>query len=308
MKILVTGASGFLGSYVVPALWVRGHEITSLDIRRAPGSPAAEELICDLTDPVAVADAMAGRSFHAVLHLAVPPRNASAEVLRAVNIQGTRNLLSELGGRAGRVVLASSSAAYGRVPPEQFPVREDTPSGFTSPYGASFVEREEAAMLTTSASRTDLLILRVFNLVGPGQDPDSLVPEVARKLALAGTGTYPGPLVTSPPSWKRDYVDIRDASLAFAEAVTAKADGMSVVNICSGISVSGEDIIRGLARCSGASEPRFHEPSAGGALDIDDLPGDPSLAHAVLGWKPAIPLSKSLDDVCAEWRKRILEE
>jgi len=307
MKILVTGASGFLGSYVVPALWVRAHEVTALDIRKAPGSPAAEELVCDLTRPEEVSATLAGRSFDAVMHLAVPPREAPPGILTAVNIQATRSLLMELSGRAGRVVLASSSAAYGRVSPSQFPVSEDTPTGFTGPYGRSFTEREEAAKLATSITRSPLFILRVFNLIGPGQDPDSLVPDVARKLALAETGEYPGPLVTSPIAWRRDYIDVRDAALAFVEALTAAQQGMGVVNICSGRSVSGEEAIRALAAAFGAPPPRLPQPEPGDSLDIDDLPGDPSAALRLLSWKPAIPFEQTLTDLADEWRKRIRE-
>jgi GDP-4-dehydro-6-deoxy-D-mannose reductase len=307
MKVLVTGASGFLGSYVVPALWVRGHEITALDIRKAPESPAAEELVCDLTIPGEVAAALSGRTFDAVMHLAVPSRASSSDVLHSVNIQATRTLLMNLSGRAGKVVLASSSAAYGRVSPAQFPVREDTPSGFTGPYGRSFMEREEAAKLSTSISRTDLYILRVFNLIGPGQDPDSIVPDVARKLALAGTGEYPGPLVTSPISWRRDYIDARDAALAFVEALAATHSGITVVNICSGRSFSGEEVIRALAGTFGAPEPKLPHPEQAESLDIDDLPGDPSAALRLLGWKPAISFERTLADVAEEWRNRVRE-
>ena len=309
MKVLVTGASGFLGSYVVPALWVRGHEITALDIRKAPESPAAEELVCDLTRPEEVSGALSGRSFDAVMHLAVPSRSAPSDVLRAVNIQATRTLLMELSGRAGKIVLASSSAVYGRVSPAQFPVKEDTPSGFTGPYGKSFEEREEAAKLSTSMSRTDLFILRVFNLTGPGQDPaDSIVPDVARKLALSGAGTYAGALVTSPPSWKRDYVDARDAALAFVEALGAASHGITVANVCSGRSVSGEEVIRSLSSVFGVPAPRIPSSEPSEALDIEDLPGDPSAAGRLLGWKPVIAFEQTLTDVADEWRKRVQEE
>jgi GDP-4-dehydro-6-deoxy-D-mannose reductase len=307
MRVLVTGASGFLGSYVVPALWVRGHEITALDIRKAPESPAAEELVCDLTKPEEVSAALSGKSFDAVMHLAVPSRSAGPDALRDINIGATRTLLMELSGRAGRVVLSSSSAAYGRVAPAQFPVKEDTPSGFTGSYGKSFQEREEAAKLSTSMIRTDLYILRIFNLIGPGQAPDSLVPEVARKLALAETGEYPGALATIPTSWRRDYIDVRDAALAFVEALTAASKGITLVNICSGVSVSGEEAIKALAAAYGAPEPKLPQPDQADHLDIDDLPGDPSAAMRILSWKPSIPFGTTLLDVAEEWRKRIRE-
>jgi GDP-4-dehydro-6-deoxy-D-mannose reductase len=307
MKVLVTGATGFLGSQIIPALWAGAHEVTALDIREMPDSLATEQIICDLTKPQAISEALGGKSFDATIHLAAAPAHAGRDQLHAINVNATRSLLMELSGRGGRVILASSSAVYGRVPPSMFPVKEDCPPGPIGLYGKSFSAREGTAKLSCAMSRADLFIMRVFNLVGPGQEPVMLIPEVARKLALVEAGKYKGPLAEGPLTTRRDYIDSRDAAVAFTEALSAQCRGITILNICTGTSVPGEEIVCSLAAAFGIADPVLPEPVQPGPGDIEDLPGDPSAANRLLSWKPVIPLEQSLREVAEDWRGRVAE-
>lgn len=305
MRILVTGACGFLGRHLSRALEASGFEAEGLDLPSAGGGRSAGFVPCDLTDASSTSAALRGRSFDVVIHLAAASRTATEDVAIRVAVEGTANLLSALGGDFDRFVLAGSSAVYGSVPPGAQPVRESRIPSPAGSYGTAHLARERVVLDALGDRIPGICIFRMFNLVGPGQEPVMLVPQVARKLALAEAGRPESSLVKGSLEPRRDYVDVRDAADAYVRLLSSGIHGVHFVNICSGVSTSGLDVVRALCGLFGQPAPDKGSLPVADAGAVMDLVGDCRTAFDLLGWKARTPLARSLADTAEDWRRRI---
>jgi len=213
VRLLVTGATGFLGSTLVPMLAEAGHEVRALVRGEAPGL-GCETVRGDALDPAAVRKAMQGRE--ALYHLAglVSRDPRDAHKMYELHVGGTRVVLAEA-ERAGlqRVVLASSSGTIGVSPVRRVATEEDDyPIEAVGrwPYYLSKIYEEKIAL---EAARRGLpvVILNPSLLLGPGDARLSSTQDVYRFLQ----GRIP-----AMPRGGISFVDVRDAAQAFVDALT----------------------------------------------------------------------------------------
>lgn len=243
----VTGAAGFLGRATVRALAAAGHEVRA-GVRRdgPPVDGAAETVTVDVTDPAAVARAVAG--VDAVVHLAALVRVRESfeqpEEYDRVNAGGTRTVL-EAAERAGvrSVVLASTAAVHGVVADRA--VREDDPPDPASPYARSKLAGDEAAAEVAARGRLGAVSLRTMNVAGPGDtDPTRLIPQV---LAPQPTLT-----VNGDGSARREYTHVDDVADALVRALAACRPGHWRAYLCgSGVLSSVLDVVAAAERVTG---------------------------------------------------------
>jgi UDP-glucose 4-epimerase len=289
VRVLVTGAAGYVGRAVVNRLSEAGHDVVAL-VRSTPTPPLPCEIqVGDLLNAASLVPAV--READAVCHLAAQTRvRESFECPVAyfqTNVTGTLNLLDVLAaerdrtGRASSVVLASTGAVYGV--PEQQPIREDIPPQPLNPYGASKLAAEEAVRWQAATGAIGAVILRTFNVSGAingFSDPDEtrIIP---RALAVAaGTADQLG--VNGDGTAIRDYVHVDDLARAFAAAIDACRPGNTdVYNVGSGKGASIRDVIDAVERSTGRSVsvhwgPPKPEPAV--------LLGDVTAIHTALGW------------------------
>lgn len=285
MNILVTGAAGFLGAAVLrkasPDL-----DITTLDRKPLPG----RHVLCDLTDGNALLKALSGLHFDAVIHLAGLP-SASPDELVRVNVLGTGNLIRA--ASTERFVIASSCAVYGLPRTPDGTVDEEHPTSPLSAYGMSMLSRERLL--------PEGVVLRLFNVTGPGQSAGMLVPDLCRRLAGMALGIDPGPLVTGPLHTERDYLDADDAARAFLAAARAK-DPPAVMNVGSGVCRAGTWILGVLSRAMGISPVII---SRDGPAGVPRIRADTGRAREHLGFKPEVPLSSSLEASAHHWLGKV---
>jgi nucleoside-diphosphate-sugar epimerase len=223
LNTLVTGANGFLGSWLVRALLARGHVATCLvrpgsDVTGLIGS-GYERLDGDVTDASSLARAVKGRDV--VFHLAGLRRAATREDFMRVNAEGTRNVCEAMvaTGARPRLVLVSSLGASGPSTPQRPRIEED-PLQPAEWYGESKAEAERIAF--SYAERLPVTVLRPPRIVGPG-DQENLVlfKLVARGLRLQlGGGPRPLTLV--------DVQDVADLLLLLAERDEALGEAFFV--------------------------------------------------------------------------------
>lgn len=292
MRTLVTGAEGFVGPHVARELAARGHDVVRA--ARAPGLDVA----LDVTSPEACIAAVRETTPDAVVHLAgVSSPVDDPRRTWAVNATGTVNLLEAVRREAprARVLLVSSAYVYGRVPDAEQPIRETRAPAPMNAYGASKAAAEAAAS-AYAAGGLDVVVVRPFNHVGPGQSSAFFVPALLRQVA---SGASPVEVGNLDPV--RDLLDVRDVAAAYALALEKAAAG-DLLNVASGEGISMAEVVERVRALAGAFEVR-PVGDRSRPVDIPRLVGDASRLRA-LGWRPRHPLEATLADVLAEWRGR----
>lgn len=289
MRVLVTGAGGFLGRAVVSMLAERGHDVVSL-VRTARSSDLGSHLIGDVRDADAMRRSVAG--VDAVCHLAALARVRESFTAPLdywqTNAAGTLSLLSSLVAEAGhsgpkRLVIASTAAVYGTHMDQ--PVTEDAPTVPGSPYGASKLAADQAAADVAATGLIGAVSLRAFNIAGASggvvdRDRTRLIPKALAVLA----GLEPELLVNGDGSAIRDFVHVVDMAEAFALALDACTPGTwRAYNVGSGRRVRIADVLNAAAEETGRRLATRYGPAAN---EPPILLADSTRIRRDLGWQP----------------------
>jgi GDP-4-dehydro-6-deoxy-D-mannose reductase len=293
VRVLVTGSRGFVGTWLMRHLSEVGDEAVGLDAE------------VDITDPEAIGAAIAAADPEAVCHLAaqasVGRSWSDARATFDVNTVGAMNVIEAAYGapRRPRVLLISSAEVYGKVTPEQLPLREDDPYRPASPYAVSKASAELLGLQAWLGRGLEVVRARPFNHTGPGQQPDYVVPSLARQVAEA-VRSGADHLSVGNLAARRDLTDVRDVVRAYRLLLDAGQPG-EVYNICRGESVVIEDVARRLLALAGVDLPLVVDPARVRPVDLPDLRGDPARLHAATAWVPEIGLDQTLADVLASF-------
>ncbi|MGW4534753.1 NAD-dependent epimerase/dehydratase family protein [Nocardia sp. NPDC004340] len=283
VRVLVTGANGYLGRAVVAALRAAGHEPVAMIRAACPPIPGAAELrTADLLDEPALARALHG--IDVVCHLAglTRARESLSEPLRyfRANTTATLALLEAMAAAdLARIIFASTATIYGT--PDRQPMTEDLPDAPPHPYARSKLAAELTIEAAAQSGDVAAVILRLSNLAG-GADPDPtrLIP---RALAAA-LGNSPL-AVNGDGTATRDYLRIDDAARAFTAGLDHLPNPGTVTryNIGSGRGTSILDVVATVERVTGRPVALDHRPPV---PEPPTLVMDPSKAIAEMGWKP----------------------
>ncbi len=301
MRVLVTGAAGFVGASVVRRLVADGHEVGAL-VR--PGSlrwrlDRVEPLTvieCDLSDREALGRALAGWKPQTCIHLAwyaVPGKYLDAREnldCLAVSLQ----LLEQLAAvGCGRVVMTGTCAEYDT---DQGYLRESSPTRPATLYAAA-----KLSLMMTSAIRAGQLGIgfswaRLFYLYGPYEDPRRMVPSLIRSLLERK------PFKASSGQQIRDYLHVEDVAGALCALAIAPADG--TFNVCSGEPVKVRDLMTALARLAGHADLVGFGELPDRAWEPAFICGDSSRLRAATGWGPSYELEAGLRQTLDWWASR----
>jgi GDP-4-dehydro-6-deoxy-D-mannose reductase len=266
-------------------------------------APSHSEL--DLLEPDAVRHALAAAAPDRVFHLAALASvghswNEPRRVLRD-NLEMTVNLLNAVRDEAADavVVLASSSEVYG--PPERLPVTEDAPLRPQNPYAVSKAACDLLAGQYADAHRLHVVRVRAFNQAGPGQSDEYVVGTIARQVAEAEADGGEAVVRTGNPDSARDFTDVRDTVRAYVSASSLPA---GVYNVCSGQATSIRALVEMAAQAAHVEVRHEVDAERVRSHDVPEVRGSAERLAEASGWRPEIPLERTVADAIDYWRER----
>jgi GDP-4-dehydro-6-deoxy-D-mannose reductase len=291
-RILVTGASGFVGRHLLAELEARFPDATRI---------AADT---GVTDGAAVRDMVAEARPDAVVHLAgiasVPAARADPAAAFAINLGGTLNLaralLAEVPGAL--LVHAGSADSYGASFRTGVALDETAPLAPLNAYAAkAAADLALGAMIAEDGLRAARF--RAFNHTGPGQSDAFALPAFAAQLGRIRAGRQPPIIRVGNLDAERDFLDVRDVVRAYALAI-GHADGLArdaVFNLASGEARRIGDVLDAMIAMSGLSVTTEIDPDRVRPVDIARTTGDATAAARRLGWRPEIRFTDTLRDL-----------
>lgn len=308
MRILVTGGAGFVGSHLRAALTQRLGADAGIIMTGKPGTmrDAAPLFPLDVTDAEAVADTIRRYAPTHVVHLAalssLPAADADPDLAWRINLTGTLNVARAILRHAPDCLLlhVSSGQVYGATARTAELLTEAAVLAPVNDYAATKAAAD-LALGAMAANGLRCVRLRPFNHIGPEQAGDFAVSGFARQIARIERGLQQGIIEVGNLDAERDFLDVRDVCRAYCEVI-ARADTIpagAIYNIASGIPRRIGDL---LARLLAMSAPPITVRPVAARLRPTDLPrmvGDATRAARELGWRPAIGLDDTLEDVLA---------
>jgi len=299
MRMLVTGAAGFIGSHLSRRLVAEGHQVVGLDdlsdgsLENLADVPQVRFVQADLRDEDAVRRAAQGCAviFHQGAMRSVPRSIALPERTTDVNVRGTLNVLLAAREAPAAVVFASSSSVYGDQ--LSFPLTETMAPLLRSPYAASKLAGEAYCRSWWSSFGVPTVALRYFNVYGPRQDPENEYAAVVPRFVMACLdGTRPE--VHGDGEQARDFTYIDDVVEANLLAGTApEAARGRVMNVGGGREPTTVNrVLEIIARLTNVQPQPVYTAAREG--DVRHTEADVSLAKQLIGYKARVDIEEGL--------------
>jgi len=308
MKVLVTGATGFIASHLIPKLVERGHEVYALQRQVAGryvlGGCAATDVFCDLRDYFAVRKTIAELQADAVVQLGALTAVAYSydhpqEVFR-VNTLGTINLAEACLREVPffkMFLFAGTSEEYGHQ--IEFPIKETAELRADSPYSASKIAADKYLQYLRDAYDFPITILRPFNTYGRKRDAHFVVERAITQL-LQSSVVRLGDITAV-----RDFMYVDDHVDAYLTCLENEKAVGDIFNFCTGRGVSIKELVEKIAAILNVKATVVPSTIPKRPLDIPVLIGDNSKAKEVLGWSPKFSLEQGLELAIQHWQKEI---
>ena len=305
MRIVVTGAGGFIGWHVTDALVRRGDSVQAWarHARESDWDVPVQLVGVDMTDPAAIANNLNAFAPDLIIHLAgqsLPGLSWQDPALTyEINVIGAIHLLESVRAlpKPPRVLVIGSSAEYAESA-DGAPIGEDAPTVPNSPYGTSKLAADQLAQLYFRRYQLDLVRVRPFFLTGPRKTGD-ISSDFGRRVVSIERGEEKLMRVGSLDVI-RDIIDIRDGVSGLLLIAEAGRAG-EVYNLCGGRRVAIRDILETYRRLARVKLDVVADPSLARPLEQNIKVGDPSKLQS-LGWRAKYELDDTLSSILDYWR------
>lgn len=314
MRVLITGASGFVGTHL------RRHLLASTDwdiigttfLEPPPAlAETSRDLLValDLTDPDATTALLDGVHPDFVVHLAAQSHIPTAYrdpwgTLRN-NILGQVNLLEACVAtqQHPRLLIIGSGEEYGRASASELPLTEDHPLRPENPYSVSKVAQDVLGYQYFMSYGLPVIRVRPFNHVGPGQSSRFVIAAFASQIADIEAGRHARVIDVGNLTPARDFTDVRDVVEAYRVALLHATAG-EVYNVSSGKAITIQSLLDHLIACTGLDIEVRTDAGRYRPADIPIIYGSSARLLRDTGWSPRIPIRQTIEDVLDEWRDR----
>ena len=323
MKILVTGATGYIGSHTCVELLNAGYNVVGVDnfINSKPDVLDKIERICgkrikfyegDVTSAEVLQSAFAENKIDAAIHFAglkaVGESVAKPLEYYRNNLLSTINLCQVMRDNdVKKIIFSSSATVYGT--PKSVPIREDFPLSTTNPYGTTKLMCEQILQDAVVADPNwSVCLLRYFNPIGahasgligeePNGIPNNLMPYIVKvaKGELPNLNVFGDDYPTHDGTGVRDYIHVVDLALGHVKAIDSimNNSGVNIYNLGTGNGYSVLDLVETFQRVNNIEVPYAIASRRPG--DIAECYADAAKAWRELGWKA----THTLEDMCRD--------
>ncbi len=314
-RVLITGITGFAGSYLAEFLIEKG-DVEIYGMRRWRSRMESVEHIenkvtlveCDLRDASSVMNCIAEVKPDKIFHLAaqsfVPTSWLAPTETLTTNILSTLNIFEAVRKAAlveTRIQIAGSSEEYGMVYENEIPIKETNPLRPLSPYGVSKVAHDLLGYQYYMSYNLHIVRTRGFNHSGPRRGEVFVEADFAKQIAEIEKGLKKPIVYVGNLEAKRDFTDVRDMAKGYWLSLE-KCDPGDVYNICSGKAFKIKEVLDILLSLSTVQVEVKQDPTRMRPSDVQILLGDHTKFSEKTGWQPTIPFEKTLEDILNYWR------
>ncbi len=298
MKALITGSEGFIGYFLIKELLDKGHNVIATYKEKAPNLSEQVQLIkLDILNKQDLINVLDRYMPNIVFHLASADRfEEDEDIINEINVEGTKNLIETIEDidKSPSLVIIGSAEEYGI--PKLLPLNEQHPLSPISLFGKSKLLAENLAK-DSAKKGFRVIIIRSFDIIGPGQDEKYFVSGLAKQIADFEKGKIKKIKIENL-NQKIDFVDVRDAVRGYILAAE-KGDSGEIYNICSGNAYEFKEISNKFLNLA-KKRPEVDEKTIKSAIPL--IVGDNRKFFKKTGWRALIDIDTSINDILSYWR------
>lgn len=316
MNALIIGAGGFVGGYLIKELLSRDWTVcaTKLPFETISvyGGAEREYETADLDilnedDIFALLDRIKPDCiFHLAAQSSVAVSWKRPALTADINIKGAINLLEAVRRteKMSRIIFIGSGEEYGYAANMDTPVSEDITPDPGNIYAVTKYTQNMIGRIYANAYKMDILSVRAFNHIGPGQAPQFVISDFCRQAAEIVMQKRPPEISVGNLSAKRDFTDVRDIVRAYAELAVGGKSG-ETYNVGSGRAVEINTMLERICSLSGADIRVRIDQSRFRPADIPFIAADITKLQRDTGWSPKIDIDTSIRDILEYWKNNL---